>query len=108
MQNGQELWISHIYFTMENLMDRVHDVWTRQHGSAPPWTEVARTKGRGSALAACGAWVLVLAGARGVLTGARAVVKMRRDGGEEWRWLELSVRAKEGAGQLGRERKKGR
>jgi hypothetical protein len=43
-----------------------------------------------------------------VLTGARAVVKRRRDGGEE-RWqLELDVRAKEDTRELRREGKKGR
>jgi hypothetical protein len=30
-------------------------------------------------------------------------VERRRDGGEEWGWLELGVRAKEGARKLGRE-----
>jgi hypothetical protein len=42
-------------------------------------------------------------GAREVLTGARAVMKMRRTGGSERRWLELIARAKEGAKELGRE-----
>jgi hypothetical protein len=37
------------------------------------------------------------------LTRAQAVVERRRDGGEEWGWLELGVRAKEGARKLGRE-----
>jgi hypothetical protein len=36
-----------------------------------------------------------------VLTGARAVAKRRRDGGEERRQLELGARAKEGARELG-------
>jgi hypothetical protein len=42
-----------------------------------------------------------------VITGARAVVKRRRNGGEEWRWLELGARVMEGARELGREGKKG-
>jgi hypothetical protein len=46
-------------------------------------------------------------GARGVLTGARAVAKRQRDGGEERWWLELVARVKEGARELGREGKKG-
>jgi hypothetical protein len=50
MQNGKELWISQIYFPMENLVDRVHNAWIGQHGLGPPWTEAARTKGRGGAL----------------------------------------------------------
>jgi hypothetical protein len=37
MQNSKELWISQIYFPMENPMDRVHDAWTRQGSSGPPW-----------------------------------------------------------------------
>jgi hypothetical protein len=47
-------------------------------------------------------------GARGVLTGARAAVERQHGRGEEWRRLELSVRAKEGARELGREGKKER
>jgi hypothetical protein len=43
---------------------------------------------------------------RGVLTGARAAAEGQHDGGEEWRWLELDVRAKEGAKELERERGK--
>jgi hypothetical protein len=42
-----------------------------------------------------------------VLTGAQAAVKRRRDRGEEWQRLELSVRAKEGARELGRGGEKG-
>jgi hypothetical protein len=38
-----------------------------------------------------------------VLTGARAVVKRRRTGGSERRWLELIAREKEDAKELGRE-----
>jgi hypothetical protein len=45
-------------------------------------------------------------GARGVLTGARAEAKMRRNRGKEWRQLELIARAKEGAKELGREGKR--
>jgi hypothetical protein len=41
------------------------------------------------------------------LTGARATVEMWRDGGNEQRWLGLSVRAKEGARELGREGERG-
>jgi hypothetical protein len=41
-----------------------------------------------------------------VLTGARAAAEGWRDGGEERRWLELGVRAKEGTKELGREGKK--
>jgi hypothetical protein len=62
MQNGKELWISHIYFAMENLMDRVHGAWTERRSSGPPWIEAARTRGRSSALVACGRYgSLVLA-----------------------------------------------
>jgi hypothetical protein len=50
MQNGKELWISQIYFPMENLMERAHDVWTAQHGSGPPWTEAVRTRGHSGGL----------------------------------------------------------
>jgi hypothetical protein len=42
-----------------------------------------------------------------VLTGARAAAKRQHDRGEEWRWLELGARAKEGARELGREGKRG-
>jgi hypothetical protein len=42
MQNGKELWISQIYFSMENPMDRVHGAWIGRHGLGPPWTEAAR------------------------------------------------------------------
>jgi hypothetical protein len=42
-----------------------------------------------------------------VLTRARAPVERQRDRGEEWRWLELSVRTKEGVRELEREGKKG-
>jgi hypothetical protein len=46
-------------------------------------------------------------GARGVLTGARAAAKRRRDGGKErWR-LELTARVREGAKELGREGRRG-
>jgi hypothetical protein len=45
--------------------------------------------------------------AKGVLTGARAAVKRRRDGGREQRWLELIARAKEGTRELEREGKRG-
>jgi hypothetical protein len=41
-----------------------------------------------------------------VLTGARAVAERRCDGGGEWRWLELSTRAKEGVRELEREGKR--
>jgi hypothetical protein len=64
MQNGKELLISQIYFPMENLMDRVHDAWTRRHGSGPPWTEVAWTRGHGGALVTCDMQALGLTGAR--------------------------------------------
>jgi hypothetical protein len=39
MQNGKELWISQIYFPMENLVDRVHNAWIgqpEQKGAAAP------------------------------------------------------------------------
>jgi hypothetical protein len=49
MQNGRELWIYRIYFPMENLVDRVHDMWTGWHGSGLPWTEAAWTRGHGGA-----------------------------------------------------------
>jgi hypothetical protein len=52
MQNGKELWISHIYFPMENLVDQMHGAWTRRRGSGPPWTEAAWPKGRSGALPA--------------------------------------------------------
>jgi hypothetical protein len=52
MQNGRELWISHIYFPMENPVDRVHGAWIGWRDSGPPWTEVTRTKGHGGALLA--------------------------------------------------------
>jgi hypothetical protein len=42
-----------------------------------------------------------------VLTGARAATERRRDGGKEWRRLELGVRAKEGVRELGKEGEKG-
>jgi hypothetical protein len=64
MQNGNELWISQIYFPMENPEDRVHGAWTRWRGLSPSWTEAARTRGRGGALPARGARALGLAGAR--------------------------------------------
>jgi hypothetical protein len=32
MQNGRELWISWIYFPMENLVDRVHVAWIGWRG----------------------------------------------------------------------------
>jgi hypothetical protein len=54
MQNGKELWNSRIYFPMENLMERVHGLWTGQRGSGPPWIEAAQTRGRGGAWAAHG------------------------------------------------------
>jgi hypothetical protein len=38
-----------------------------------------------------------------VLTGDGGVVERRRTGGNERRWLELVVRAKDGAKELGRE-----
>jgi hypothetical protein len=41
-----------------------------------------------------------------VLTGARAAVKRRRDGGKERRWLELGARVKEGTRELGRQGKR--
>jgi hypothetical protein len=46
------------------------------------------------------------AGARACRCSPWAVEEGRRDGGKEWRRLELSVRAKEGAKELGREGKK--
>jgi hypothetical protein len=39
MKNDRELWISQIYFPMENSVDRVHGAWTERRGSGPPWTE---------------------------------------------------------------------
>jgi hypothetical protein len=67
--------------------------------------------GHGGAFLMLGARVLGLVGAHrwgatgrgghgdldGLLTRARAVVWRLGDGGEEWRWLELITRAKEGA-----------
>jgi hypothetical protein len=41
------------------------------------------------------------------LTGARAAVERRHDGGDERWWLELSARVKEGARELEREGKRG-
>jgi hypothetical protein len=38
-----------------------------------------------------------------VLTDDRGVAERRRTGGNEWWWLELVARAKEGAKELGRE-----
>jgi hypothetical protein len=38
-----------------------------------------------------------------VLTGDGGVAMRRRSGGSERRWIELVVRAKEGAKELGRE-----
>jgi hypothetical protein len=64
MQNGKELWISRIYFPIENPVDRVHGVWIGRHGSGPWWTEAVRTRGHSGALLACGAWVLGLTSAR--------------------------------------------
>jgi hypothetical protein len=55
MQNSKELWISQIYFPMENLMDRVHGAWTGRRDSGPAWT-----RGRGGALVAHGARALGL------------------------------------------------
>jgi hypothetical protein len=52
MQNSKELWISQIYFPMENPMDRVRNAWTRQGSSGPPWIK-----------ATCDARALGLAGA---------------------------------------------
>jgi hypothetical protein len=45
--------------------------------------------------------------AGGVLTGARVVVERRCDRGKERRRLDLSVRAKEGMREFGREGKRG-
>jgi hypothetical protein len=42
-----------------------------------------------------------------VLIRARAVTERRRDRGEDRWWLELGVRAKEGARELGREGNRG-
>jgi hypothetical protein len=42
----------------------------------------------------------------GLLTGARAAVWCPGDGSEEWRWLELITRAKEGVKELRREGKR--
>jgi hypothetical protein len=38
-----------------------------------------------------------------VLTGDGGVAERRRAGGNEWRWLELVARVKEGVKELGRE-----
>jgi hypothetical protein len=48
MQNGKELWISQIFFPMENLVDRFYGAWTGRRGSGPPWTEAARIEGHDS------------------------------------------------------------
>jgi hypothetical protein len=42
-----------------------------------------------------------------VITGAQAVAKRRRNGGEERRWLELGTSVMGGARELEREGKKG-
>jgi hypothetical protein len=98
---------------------RVHSLWTGQRGSGPRWTEVVQTRGRDGALPTRGrSGSLVLSGGggggragrggvRGVLTGARAVMERRHDGGEERQRLELGVRVKEGSRELGREGKRG-
>jgi hypothetical protein len=50
------------YFPMENLVDRVHGVWTGRRGLSPWWTKAAWTRGCGGALSARGCWgSLVLA-----------------------------------------------
>jgi hypothetical protein len=41
------------------------------------------------------------------LTVAPAAVERRRDGGDEWQWLELDTRVKEGMRELEREGKMG-
>jgi hypothetical protein len=84
--------------------------WTAD-STGPRWTT---DRGRGGTSPACGAQVLELAGdggggragrggAREVLTGDGGVAERRRTGGNEWRWLELVARVKEGAKELGRE-----
>jgi hypothetical protein len=42
-----------------------------------------------------------------VLTRAQAVAERWPDGGEEWWWLELDARVKEGVSELRREGEKG-
>jgi hypothetical protein len=88
--------------------------WTGQRDSGPWWTMPAQTRGSSGALPVCGAQVLGLIGggeggragqgsAEDVLIGARAVAEKRRDGGEEWRWLELSARELRRDGKRGGE-----
>jgi hypothetical protein len=48
-QSGRDFQLR-IYFPIENQVDHVHDAWTRWRDSSPSWTEVARTRGPGSAL----------------------------------------------------------
>jgi hypothetical protein len=81
--------------------------------SGPWWTAGGADIGHGT-------WALGLAGARrwgatgrgghgeldGLLTRARAAVWHLNDGIEEWRWLELIARAKEGMKGLRREGKR--
>jgi hypothetical protein len=38
MQNGKKLWISWIYFPLENPMDRVHGAWIRSTTCGPGGT----------------------------------------------------------------------
>jgi hypothetical protein len=42
-----------------------------------------------------------------VLIGARAAAERQCDGEEDWRWLELTARVKEGARELGSEGERG-
>jgi hypothetical protein len=121
MQNGKELWISQIYFLMENLVDRVHGTWTGRCGSSLSWTEAAQTRGRGGALPVRRARVLGLTGAnrrwwwrtsrtrrcwrgahRSMSGGEEAVRRRQRTA------TVLARREGEDARELGRQGKKGR
>jgi hypothetical protein len=63
MQNGKELWISRIYFPMENPVAQVHGAWTGWRDLSPSWTEAARTRGHGGALPVRGVRALGLTSA---------------------------------------------
>jgi hypothetical protein len=101
-------------------VDRVHGAVDQRRSRVSWWTTGDVDTGRGGALPARGVRALGLAGARrwdatgrgghgeldGLLTGARAVAWRPSDDGEEWWWLELIARAKEGVKGLGREGKR--
>jgi hypothetical protein len=96
MQNGKELWISQIYFSTENPVDRVNDAWTGQHGSGP-----RRTRGRDGTLPTRGVWALGLAGAHRWWQRRMSRERLCRrgahqstsDGGEAARWRRRTAAA---------------